>query len=139
MAASVALRMASGTSRALPWPKPTRPLLVADDHERGEAEAPAALHHLGDAVDVDELVDELAVAIRRDRSRRSRPRAVRSRAIVIVPQNSDRRFAGGVGERLDAPMIDDSRRGRTRRCLTPFSIARSAIELADRRCAASTL
>ena len=39
------------------------PALVAHDDERREAEAAAALHHLGDAVDVDELVDELAVAI----------------------------------------------------------------------------
>ena len=38
-------------------------LLVADDDEGGEAEAPAALHHLGDAVDVDQLVDEFAVAL----------------------------------------------------------------------------
>jgi hypothetical protein len=38
-------------------------LLVADNHERGESEAPAALHHLGDAVDVNELVDKLAVAL----------------------------------------------------------------------------
>src|SRR5580658_9042325 len=38
-------------------------LLVADDHEGGEAKAPAALHHLGDPIDVDELVDELAVAL----------------------------------------------------------------------------
>src|SRR5262249_49893399 len=38
-------------------------LLVADDDERGKAEAAAALHHLGDTVDVDELVDELAVAL----------------------------------------------------------------------------
>ena len=35
-------------------------LLIADDDQRGKAEALAALHHLGDAVDVDELVDELA-------------------------------------------------------------------------------
>src|SRR5437588_710164 len=35
-------------------------LLVADDDERREAEAPAALHHLRHTVDVDELVDELA-------------------------------------------------------------------------------
>ena len=35
-------------------------LLVADDDERRKAEAPAALHHLRHAVDVDELVDELA-------------------------------------------------------------------------------
>ena len=38
-------------------------LLVADDDQRGKAEAAAALHHLGDAVDVHELVDELAVAL----------------------------------------------------------------------------
>ena len=38
-------------------------LLVADDDERCEAEAPAALDDLGDAVDVDELVDEFAVAL----------------------------------------------------------------------------
>jgi len=38
-------------------------LLVADDDERGEAEAPAAFHHLGHTVDVHELVDKLAVAL----------------------------------------------------------------------------
>src|SRR5262249_19148843 len=37
--------------------------LVADDDEGREAETPAALHHLGDAVDMDELVDEFAVAL----------------------------------------------------------------------------
>ena len=37
--------------------------LVADDDQSGKAEAPAALHDLGDAIDVDELVDELAVAL----------------------------------------------------------------------------
>src|SRR5918995_6869643 len=38
-------------------------LLVADDDERREAEAPAALHNLGDAVDMDETIDEFAVAV----------------------------------------------------------------------------
>ena len=38
-------------------------LLIADDDERGEAETPAALHHLGDAIDVDEAIDEFAVAV----------------------------------------------------------------------------
>jgi hypothetical protein len=38
-------------------------LLVADHDQGGEAEAPTALHHLGDAVDVDEAVDEFAVAL----------------------------------------------------------------------------
>ena len=38
-------------------------LLVADDDQRGEAEPPAALDHLGHAIDVHELVDEFAVAL----------------------------------------------------------------------------
>src|SRR5262245_50167066 len=32
---------------------------IADDDQRGKAEAPAALHHLGDAIDADELFDQL--------------------------------------------------------------------------------
>src|SRR5262245_63417040 len=36
-------------------------LLVADHHQRRKAEAAAALDHLGDAIDVDELVGELAL------------------------------------------------------------------------------
>ena len=38
-------------------------LQVADDDERGKAEALAALHDLGDAIDVDELVRELALGL----------------------------------------------------------------------------
>src|SRR5690606_13011054 len=38
-------------------------LLIADHHQCRKAEALAALHHLSDAVDVDELVDELAIAL----------------------------------------------------------------------------
>src|SRR5262249_54850560 len=38
-------------------------LLVADNDERGEAEAFTALHPLGHAIDVHELVDKLAVAL----------------------------------------------------------------------------
>jgi hypothetical protein len=63
LAEAVALRIASGTSRALPWPKPTRPLLVAHDDQRSEAEALAALHRLGNAVDVDQLFDQLLAAL----------------------------------------------------------------------------
>ena len=37
--------------------------LIADHDEGREAEPPAALHHFGDAVDVHELVDEIAVAV----------------------------------------------------------------------------
>src|SRR4029077_18318412 len=42
---------------------PDPALLVADDDERRKAEAPAALHHLGDAVDRNELLGELAVPL----------------------------------------------------------------------------
>jgi hypothetical protein len=38
-------------------------LLVADDDESCKAEALTALHDLGDAVDVDELVHEFRVAL----------------------------------------------------------------------------
>jgi hypothetical protein len=38
-------------------------LLVADDDERRKTEAAAALHDLGDAVDVDQAVHELAVTL----------------------------------------------------------------------------
>jgi hypothetical protein len=55
LADSVALRIASGTSRALPWPKPTRPFWSPTDDERCEAEATSALHDLGDAIDVTSL------------------------------------------------------------------------------------
>jgi hypothetical protein len=37
--------------------------LIADHDEGREAEPPSALHHLGDAIDVHELVDELAIAV----------------------------------------------------------------------------
>src|SRR5262249_56388363 len=38
-------------------------LLIADHDERGETEAASALHHLGHAIDMHELVDELAIAL----------------------------------------------------------------------------
>ena len=38
-------------------------LAVADDHERRKAEALAALHRFRDAVDVDELLDELLATL----------------------------------------------------------------------------
>ena len=59
-------------------------LLVADDHQRGETEAPAALHHLGDAIDVHQLVDEFVVALFAVAPRlRGRLRATFLRSIAI--------------------------------------------------------
>ena len=36
-------------------------LAVADHHDHREAEALAALHHLGDTVDADQLLDQLGL------------------------------------------------------------------------------
>ena len=41
-------------------------LLVADDDESCEAEATATLDHLGDAIDVNQLVDDAVVALGHD-------------------------------------------------------------------------
>ena len=38
-------------------------LLVADDNKSGETKPAAAFHHLGDAIDMDQTIHELAVAI----------------------------------------------------------------------------
>jgi hypothetical protein len=38
-------------------------LAIADDDERGEAESLAALNRLGDAVDMDELLDQLLAIV----------------------------------------------------------------------------
>src|SRR5689334_8022573 len=37
--------------------------LVADHHDGGEGEAPAALHHLGDAIDGDQLVGQFVFLV----------------------------------------------------------------------------
>ena len=61
-AISIPFLIAAGTSFALPEPKPTLALAVADDHERAETEVLAALDDLRHAVDVDDLVDHPAFA-----------------------------------------------------------------------------
>ena len=43
--------------------EPDAAFLVADDDQRRKAEATAALHDFGDAVDVNELVDKFAVFV----------------------------------------------------------------------------
>ena len=76
-------------------------LLVADDDERGKAEAPAALDHLGHAVDVDQAVDELAVAL-------FTPAAILSvshRLFLCRGSELQPAFAGRVGQGLDPAVI----------------------------------
>ena len=57
-ASSTPLRIASGTSPALPRPDADVAGAVADDDDRAEAEAPAALDDLRDAVDLDDALLE---------------------------------------------------------------------------------
>jgi hypothetical protein len=90
------------------------PFLIADDDKRGKAEAAAAFHHFCYAVDVDELVHKLAIALltvaisasftwftshELALSFFSGPSL--SQALKIQS-----RFARRIGQRLDAPMID---------------------------------
>ena len=59
LARSEPLRMASGTSRALPTPTPTRPLPSPTTTSARKRKAPPALDHLGDAADVHDALCEL--------------------------------------------------------------------------------
>ena len=84
--------------------------LVADDDQRGEAEAPAALHHFGDAIDVDELVDEFAVALFVVAARGVPAPCLRPpisrRHRSFGPSEIQSAFARPFGERLDAAVIN---------------------------------
>ena len=55
-ASSTPLRIASGTSPALPMPGADGAVAVADDHDRAEAEATSTLDDLRHAVDLDDLL-----------------------------------------------------------------------------------
>src|SRR5581483_478797 len=111
LAASVALRIASGTSRALPWPKPTRPFwspttTSAAKPKRRPPFTTLATRLIWTSLSTNSL----------SRSSRSRSR-LGSRAIgsVFPVWRHGRRhpsselqsaLAGGIGERLDAPMVE---------------------------------
>ena len=62
LASSTPLRIASGTSPALPRPAADVAGAVTDDDDRAEAEAPAALDDLGHAVDLDDALFERQLA-----------------------------------------------------------------------------
>ena len=56
----------------LAMPEADAAALIADHDESRKTEAPAAFHHFGNAIDVHELIDEIAVAVLSSRSRDSR-------------------------------------------------------------------
>ena len=55
---SIAFWIATGTSLALPRPKPHAPGAIADHGERRKTEDAAALDHLGYAIDLDEFLNQ---------------------------------------------------------------------------------
>ena len=80
-------------------------LLVADDDEGGEAEAPAALHHLGDTVDADQLLDQLAflavAAAVATAAVAPSPLSLRAIQALLEGQTA---LAGGIGQGLHPAM-----------------------------------
>src|SRR5229473_3011753 len=80
----------------LPQPGADVALAVPHHHQRAEAEPPAALDHLGDAVDVDHPVVQLGQVVRIDRCRHS------------VSLELQARFAGPFGDRCDAAVVVES-------------------------------
>ena len=100
LASSTPLRIASGTSPALPSPTPTWPRAVTDDDDRAEAEPPAALDDLGDAVDLDDALLEREL--------------VGVDSCHVGSSEIQAGFAGRVGERLDCVRGTGTRPGRTR-------------------------
>ena len=102
------------------------PGAVADDDQRAEAEAPAALHHLGDAVDVDDLLLELEAVGRRRSAAGCRP---------ICAMFASLRTSGRPRARRRRPRARG--RGRGSRCdrrrprVMPFSWQRRAASRPD--------
>src|SRR5262245_10098990 len=107
LAASVALRIASGTSRALPWPKPTRPFsspttTSAAKPKRRPPFTTLATRLMWTSLSVNSLS-------RSSRSRRSRgSRAIMSVQLfsLVLLLEAEPALARGVGQRLDAPVIE---------------------------------
>src|SRR6195256_1765506 len=112
LAASVALRIASGTSRALPWPKPTRPFsspttTSAAKPKRRPPFTTLATRLMWTSLSVNSLS-------RSSRSRRCGSRAMILFQLVFVLQFQSCRssseieaaLARGVGQRLDPAVIE---------------------------------
>src|SRR5207302_2137274 len=101
LAASVALRIASGTSRALPWPKPTRPFsspttTSAAKPKRRPPFTTLATRLMWTSLSVNSLSTSL----------RSRPCPCGSRAMFSMSSEIQSALAGGFGQRLDAAVVE---------------------------------
>src|SRR5436305_5520811 len=106
LAASVALRIASGTSRALPWPKPTRPFWSPTTTRAAKPKRRPPLTTLATRLMCTSLsMNSLSASRSRPRPRLSS--LCPSRAIYLVLNlKLKAAFAGSLRQRLDAPMIN---------------------------------
>src|SRR5947209_5794267 len=109
LASSVALRMASGTSRALPWPKPTRPFwspttIRAANEKRRPPLTVAATRLMWTSFSTISLSPRSSGLFRSRRSRRSPPPRCCSPRAMLFSLEVQAGFAGRFRERLDAPM-----------------------------------
>src|SRR3954468_21348753 len=114
LAASVALRIASGTSRALPWPKPTRPFWSPTITSAAKPKRRPPFTTLATRLMCTSLSTN-SLGSRWPPRSRPPPSRLGSRAIRIFslfgqfarphPLEIQAAFARGVGERLDAPVV----------------------------------
>src|SRR4029078_10049088 len=118
---SVALRIASGTSRALPWPNPTRPFwspitTSAAKPKRLPPLTTFATRLMWTSLSTNSL-SRSSRSLLRSRPPRSRSPAIvvsnlwvsKAPVLVIIQNGSleaQSALAGRIGERLDAPMIE---------------------------------
>src|SRR5579871_4985274 len=115
LAASVALRIASGTSRALPWPYPTRPFWSPTTTSAANPKRRPPFTTFATRL---MWTRRSTNSLSRSSFLRSRPRPPSSRAIVSfrhfrgtpdgrrsLPLEFQAALAGALGERLDAPVM----------------------------------
>src|SRR5215469_5876558 len=107
-ACSVALRIASGTSRALPEPKPTRPLRSPTTTSAAKPKRRPPLTTLATRLMLTSFSANSVSSRSRDcRSPSPRPRRspwVRAVRAMMVPSEIEPALAGGVGQGLDPAM-----------------------------------
>src|SRR6516165_10633269 len=110
LAASVALRIASGTSRALPWPKPTRPFWSpittrAAKPKRLPPLTTFATRLMWTSLSTNSL-SRSSRSLLRSRPPRSRSPAMAFSVSLKIQLEAQSAFARGIRERLDAAVIE---------------------------------
>src|SRR5262245_17942137 len=110
LAASVALRIASGTSRALPWPKPTRPFSSPTTTSAAKPKRRPPFTTLATRLMWTSLSVNSLSSRSRSRCRGSRAMSMFRFAVLFrsdpVVLEFETTLASGVGQRLDPAVIE---------------------------------